>query len=91
MITCRKIDYCVKYIHAMHETQKNSLKSDEDLFLWHLISQGNKKSFENLFSKYYTMMYSYCKFYVSVEDAEEIVQDVMIWLWEKRVCSFLHR
>ena len=58
--------------------------ADEDLFLWHSISRGDKKAFGNFFSKYYTLLYSYCKYYVSVEDAEEIVQDVMMWLWEKR-------
>lgn len=57
---------------------------DEDIFLWQLISRGDKKAFENLFSKYYAVLYSYCRYYVPDEDAEEIVLDLMTWLWEKR-------
>lgn len=57
---------------------------DEDLVLWRLISHGDKKAFETFFSKYYTILYSYSRYYVSAEDAEEIVQDLMMWLWERR-------
>lgn len=58
--------------------------TDSDLALWNSISQGDKKAFGFFFSKYYTLLYGYCKYYVSAEDAEEIVQDLMMWLWEKR-------
>lgn len=57
---------------------------DEDLFLWRLISRGDKKAFGTFFAKYYTILYSYSKYYVFAEDAEEIVQDLMMWLWERR-------
>lgn len=68
----------------MQNTEIDNIEPDEDVFLWYSVSQGNKKAFETLFFKYYTMMYSYSRYYVSTEDAEEIVQDVMMWLWEKR-------
>lgn len=62
----------------------DSTTMDEDLFLWRLISRGDKKAFGTFFAKYYTILYSYSKYYVFAEDAEEIVQDLMMWLWEKR-------
>ena len=66
----------------MPDVKLNTMEEDE--FLWHLISRGDRKAFSSFFSKYYTILYSYSRYYVSAEDAEEIVQDVMLWLWEKR-------
>lgn len=57
---------------------------DEDVSLWRLIKRGDKKAFGTFFSKYYTILYSYSKYYVFAEDAEEVVQDLMMWLWERR-------
>ena len=48
------------------------------------IRQGDKGSFDRLFRKYYPILCAYSARFVSVEDAQEIVQDVMVWVWENR-------
>ncbi|MBQ8500715.1 MAG: RNA polymerase sigma-70 factor [Bacteroides sp.] len=58
--------------------------SSEDHTLLQAIQRGDKKAFDKLFTKYYPVLCGYCFRFVSIEDAEEIVQDVMLWLWESR-------
>lgn len=63
------------------------MKSDrihEDCFLFSAIQQGDKKAFSRLFRKYYPMLCAYAHRFVEMEDAEEIVQDTLLWLWENR-------
>ena len=43
------------------------------------------KSIDNLFRKYYPMLCAYAKRFVSIADAEEIVQDTMLWIYEHRM------
>ena len=64
------------------------LTVDEDIVLWHSISRGDKKAFDDFFMKYYTLLYGYSRYYVSAEDAKEVLQELMMWLWENR-CSLL--
>ncbi len=61
-----------------------NLPADEDKALWHSISKGDKKAFNDFFMKYYTLLYGYSRCYVSAEDAEEVLQEMMVWLWENR-------
>ena len=60
------------------------LTVDEDIVLWHSISRGDKKAFDDFFMKYYTLLYGYGRYYVSAEDANEVLQELMMWLWENR-------
>lgn len=60
------------------------LTVDEDKVLWQSISRGDKKAFNGFFMKYYALLYGYSRCYVSAEDAEEVLQDLMMWLWENR-------
>ena len=60
------------------------LTVDEDIVLWHSISRGDKKAFDDFFMKYYTLLYEYSCYYVSAEDSKEVLQELMIWLWERR-------
>lgn len=60
------------------------LQSSEDILLFSALKAGEKKAFDKLFRKYYPMLCAYCHRFVDLEDAEEIVQDVMLWLWENR-------
>ena len=46
------------------------------------LSQGQKKSFDTLFKKYYPVLCAYAGRIVEQKDAEEIVQEIMIWVWE---------
>lgn len=66
----------------MEEQRSNN--GEEDQTLWLLVQRGDKDAFAALFAKYYSPLYTYSCCYVSGEDAEEAVQDLMIWLWEKR-------
>lgn len=54
----------------------------------HLLRQvrdGNKKAFEALFHAYYSPLSQFaCKFVDDADEAEEIVQDFFVALWEKR-------
>lgn len=48
------------------------------------IRNGDVNAFNHLFRTYYPMLCAYAHKYVSVEDAEECVQDAMLWLWENK-------
>lgn len=56
----------------------------EDISLLFAMQQGDRSAFDRLFQKYYALLCTYCYRFVRLEDAEEIVQDVMLWLWENR-------
>lgn len=58
--------------------------STEDISLLCAMQKGNRKAFDALFQKYYALLCAYSYRFVRLEDAEEIVQDVMLWLWENR-------
>ena len=45
---------------------------------------GNEKSFDAIYKQYYSGLCAFASQYVSATDCEEIVQDVMMWLWENR-------
>lgn len=55
-----------------------------DTMLFRRFSEGEYKAFDNLFLKYYPILCAYAKQYVSIEDAEEVVQETMTWLWENK-------
>jgi RNA polymerase sigma-70 factor (ECF subfamily) len=56
----------------------------EDIALFEALREGDKKAFDRLFLKYYPRLCAYARQYVNFNDAEEIVQDIMIWFWENR-------
>ena len=57
---------------------------NEDIQLFTSIQKGDKKAFDLLFLKYYPRLCSYACQYVNFKNSEEIVQEIMIWLWENR-------
>ena len=59
-------------------------RRDEDIRLLSELSKGSQEAFEALYKRYYAVLCGYCRRFVSPEDSEEIVQDVMLWVWEKR-------
>ncbi len=59
-------------------------QTTSDLHLFESIQQSNKAAFDTFFMKYYSMLCGYANQFVAIGDAEEIVQDVMVWLWENR-------
>lgn len=61
---------------------QGSKNKDEILLL--SLRHSDKKAYAELFRAYYPMLCAYCHKFVSLEDSEEIVQDVLFWLWESR-------
>lgn len=56
----------------------------EDAFLLTSIQRGEQKAFDMLFRRYYPMLCAYGHRFVDLEDAEEVVQDSLLWIWENR-------
>ena len=60
------------------------LQTTEERFLLSAMQHGDLKAYGVLFRRYYPMLCAYSTKFVELKDAEEIVQDVMVWLWENR-------
>jgi len=67
---------------------------------WQLISEGDKKAYEQLFRAYYQILCNYsCSLLKDKDEAEEVVQTIFYNLWNKReslqinisVKSYLYR
>jgi len=48
------------------------------------LKAGSEKAYDAVYKQYYGGLFAFASQYVSVSDCEEIVQDVMMWLWENR-------
>lgn len=48
------------------------------------LNNSDKKAFEYLFHKYYKPLVAYAYRMVELDDAEEIVQELFVWIWEKK-------
>lgn len=59
-------------------------RSIEDKRLFESLQQGNKKSFNTFFLRYYPILCAYATQFVGMNDAEEIIQDFMAGIWEHR-------
>lgn len=55
-----------------------------DDILFQSLRKGDEKAFDTLFLKYYPILCAYARQFVNFADGQEIVQDVMVWLWENR-------
>lgn len=62
---------------------KGTYQSDND-FLLSAVQRGDQKAFDTLFRRYYPMLCAYVHRFVELEDAEEIVEDSLLWIWENR-------
>lgn len=60
------------------------LQTTDERFLLSAIQNGDLKAYGILFRRYYPMLCAYATRFVELKDAEEIVKDVMLWLWETR-------
>lgn len=49
-----------------------------------LLKKDNGAFFEMVYEYYFTPLYAFATQYVKHEDAKEVVQDTMLWLWENR-------
>ena len=60
-------------------------KKESEIELIRAFKKGDTKAFENLFQKYHKKLYAFLFHLLhSKEDAEEIVQETFIKIWEKR-------
>ena len=55
-----------------------------DTLLLSAVQRGDRNAFDALFRRYYIPLRTYAAHFVGMENAHEIVQDVMLLLWEKR-------
>jgi len=61
------------------------LDDNDDKHLVSRLKVGDKKAFEKIFRKYREKIYYFAiRYYNSPEDAENVVQDVFIKLWDER-------
>ena len=56
----------------------------DDHILFEKIQQGDKDAYNQMFVYYYSPLCEYASQFVSDADAEEIVQDMMLFVWENR-------
>lgn len=70
-----------KSLDALVKTYFENM-NDAELYLQ--LRKGDNIAFDSLFLKYYSTLCAYAKQFVSREDAEEVVQETMLWLWEYR-------
>lgn len=56
----------------------------EDATLIDLLQQGDREAFKQLFVRFYAPLCEYASHYVSDRDAEELVQEFMVFIWENR-------
>ena len=43
---------------------------------------GDRQAFDTVYKQYYRGLCAFASQYVTVPESEEIVQDVMMWLWK---------
>lgn len=59
--------------------------NDNEIFLIRAFKKGDQRAFEKLFERHHKKLYAYLmRLFDSKEDAEEIVQESFIKIWEKR-------
>lgn len=66
------------------DMEEEILQTTEERFLLSAMQHGDLKAYGVLFRRYYPMLCAYATKFVELKDAEEIVKDVMLWLWENR-------
>ncbi|HAC20724.1 MAG TPA: RNA polymerase [Porphyromonadaceae bacterium] len=61
---------------------KNNIYEISNLVL--LVSEGNQRAFTELFNLYYANLYRFVRYFLSETDAEDIVSEVFVSLWNNR-------
>lgn len=56
----------------------------EDMALLKGLRMEDQRAFDRLFRKYYLLLCAYARRFLEQEDAEEVVQETMLQLWENR-------
>ena len=58
------------------------IKENDDII--EKLKTGNEQAFDMVYKQYYRGLCAFASQYVDETECEEIVQDVMMWLWENR-------
>ena len=66
------------------EIKNLNVKGMDDNNLITLLQQGDRNANKQLFIKYYSPLCEYASQYISDDDSEELVQELMLFLWETR-------
>ena len=66
------------------EIKNLNVKGIDDNNLITLLQQGDRSAYKQLFIKYYSPLCEYASQYISDDDSEELVQELMLFLWETR-------
>ena len=70
----------------------------DDIRLMTEMRDGSKTAFNRLFRRYHPKLLAYATLFVDGQEAENVVQDVMLSIWERRqtltlrhsLCTYLH-
>lgn len=54
------------------------------------LNRGDEDVFDGVYRYYFRGLCGFCSQYVTAAEAEEIVQDTMMWLWENRTALIAH-
>lgn len=58
---------------------------DQERELIIALKRGNEKAFNTIYKHYWRQVYNFCRLYLTnTEEAEEVVQDVFVRLWQSR-------
>lgn len=71
-------------IRKTHTMDRTKHYKKDDLSLLNDLQSGNKIAYKVLFQRYYPMLCTYCNKFTSLEDSEEIVQDLFLWIWNNK-------
>lgn len=63
---------------------RRKIKKMEDEGLVKRLQTGDMQAYKQLFLKYYSPLCEYTSHYIADSDAEELVQDLMLFMWENR-------
>lgn len=68
----------------MAQNDPTLLNIDDNNAVIAALNQGDETAFDSVYRYYFKGLCAFCSQYVSLAEAEEIVQDTMMWLWENR-------
>lgn len=63
----------------------------DDSVLLSLLHNSDKNAYKQLFIKYFSPLTEYASQFVSDDDAEELVQELMLYIWENREELFIEK
>lgn len=65
-------------------TFAKSITDMDDQTLYLQLQESERQAYKQLFLKYYSSLCEYASQFIRDEDAEELVQDLMMYIWESR-------